>query len=118
MTDGVRTPSARAELVGEVTDLIRRIADMICGEQPGVPRPEDFTELDSFSVVQVLIELEGRLGVELLERLEAFRIGSFSELGSVVVEIAGETPGGTDVLCDALTGAEARAGLPGAEPAP
>ncbi|MFF1946128.1 hypothetical protein ACFVWF_28795 [Rhodococcus qingshengii] len=118
MPDRVRTPIDRAELERDVTQFVRKTADMICGEQPGVPHPEKFTDLDSFSVVQVLIELETRLGVELLERLESIQIYSFSELGSAVVEIAANGPSGTDVLRDALTVGDAHVGLPEPEPEP
>ncbi|EIE98981.1 hypothetical protein [Saccharomonospora glauca] len=75
-------------LVDALTDLVRRTAYQICGEQPGVPQPEQLSDLDSFSVVQVLLELEKSTELMLLEELGSFRGSTFEELAENIVEIA------------------------------
>lgn len=75
-------------LVDRMTEVIRQTAIAICAEQPDVPEPQDLSDLDSFSVVQVLLDLENELDVKLLEELEGFRGKTFREISEYIVDIA------------------------------
>ncbi|KWT63840.1 hypothetical protein ADL21_00285 [Streptomyces albus subsp. albus] len=82
-------------VVGALTDLVRDTAYMICGEQPGVPQPHLVTDLDSFSSVQLMLELEKATEVNLLEDLGYFEGASFADMAEHVLGIAeqkGELP--------------------------
>jgi acyl carrier protein len=75
-------------LVDEVEIVVRNTAEMICAEQPDVPRPEALTDLDSFSLVQILLELENQLKMKLLERVDAFEGATFRDLADFIVRLA------------------------------
>jgi acyl carrier protein len=75
-------------LVDEVEVVVRNTAEMICAEQPDVPRPEALTDLDSFSLVQILLELENQLKMKLLERVDAFEGATFRDLADFIVRLA------------------------------
>jgi len=70
--------------------MAKNMATMICDEQPDVPQPESVTDLDSFSMVQVLLELENTTGLNLLERFEGFKGTLFDDLAVFVVRVAEE----------------------------
>ncbi|MFF8916085.1 hypothetical protein ACF08M_22830 [Streptomyces sp. NPDC015032] len=75
-------------VVGALTELVRDTAYMICGEQPGVPRPNLLTDLDSFSSVQLMLELEKSTEVMLLEDLGYFPGTTFADMAEHVLTIA------------------------------
>jgi acyl carrier protein len=75
-------------LVDEIEEIVRNTAKMICAEQPDVPEPEDLRSLDSFSLVQILLELENSLKMKLLERVEDFEGESFRDLAEYIVRLA------------------------------
>ncbi|WP_152436822.1 hypothetical protein [Nocardiopsis xinjiangensis] len=70
--------------------MAQNMATMICDEQPDVPKPESVADLDSFSMVQVLLEMENTTGLNLLERFEGFNGKLFTDLAAFVVRIAEE----------------------------
>lgn len=71
-----------------VTETVAATARMICAEQPDVPEPNSVADLDSFSMVQIILELENIYRVRLLESLEEFDGAEFSELADIIVESA------------------------------
>jgi hypothetical protein len=75
-------------LVDEVEQVVRKTAYMICDEQPDVPQPESLRDLDSFSMVQVLLELENITDMKLLERLDTFQGEHFRDLADYIVGLA------------------------------
>ncbi|MFE1174093.1 hypothetical protein [Streptomyces sp. NPDC058773] len=75
-------------VVGALTDLVRDTAYMICGEQPGVPQPKLLTDLDSFSSVQLMLELEKSVEVMLLEDLGYFEGTTFGDMAVHILTIA------------------------------
>ena len=85
--------------VGDVEEMVREIARMICAEQPDMPEPESLRDLDSFSVVQVLLEVENTTDRKLLEKFEDFTEGEeFRDLAAYIVKIVAEedaAPAGT-----------------------
>ncbi|MGQ0838788.1 hypothetical protein [Actinokineospora sp.] len=87
-------------LVDELAELIRATANVICDEQPDVPQPADLGDLDSFSTVQVVLELENVLEVKLLEALGEFRGDTFRDLAGFIVD--------TSVEADEIDGFTAR----------
>jgi hypothetical protein len=74
--------------IDELEEVVRDTAIMICAEQPDVPRPESLSDLDSFSLVQVLLELENVLNMRLLEKMEHYEGPSFRELATFIARIA------------------------------
>ncbi|WP_410672782.1 hypothetical protein [Amycolatopsis sp. cmx-4-68] len=103
--------------VDDVEEMVREIARMICAEQPDMPEPESLRDLDSFSVVQVLLEVENTTDRKLLEKFEDFTEGEeFRDLAAYIVKIvaeedaapaeapAAETP---DAAPDTASGAQA-----------
>jgi hypothetical protein len=88
MSDNGNAADRDPELVDRLTELVRATAYMICGEQPGVPQPRNLRDLDSFSIVQVLLELEKSTSVLMLEELEDFQGETFGELADDIVRIA------------------------------
>jgi acyl carrier protein len=82
--DGAWAP----KLVDEVEEIVRHTAKMICAEQPDVPEPDSLRDLDSFSLVQVLLELENQLKMKLLERMENFEGETFRDLAELIVRLA------------------------------
>lgn len=88
-------------VVGTLTELVRDAAYMICGEQPGVPRPNLLTDLDSFSSVQLMLELEESTEVMLLEDLGYFRGATFGDMAEHILVIA-EQKDQLDGLVDLL----------------
>jgi hypothetical protein len=75
-------------LVDEIEIVVRNTAEMICAEQPDVPQPEALRDLDSFSLVQILLELENQLKMKLLERVDAFEGATFRDLADFIVRLA------------------------------
>ena len=91
MLDQNTTTAVDLTDVDEVEKLVREIALMICEEQPDMPEPESLTDLDSFSVVQVLLEVENTTGRKLLEKFEDFTEGEeFRDLAAYIVKIVAE----------------------------
>ncbi|QFU89751.1 hypothetical protein YIM_22870 [Amycolatopsis sp. YIM 10] len=88
MSDKQTTVDVDPDLVEKLTVLTRDIAYMVCGEQPDVPQPENLRDLDSFLVVQVLLELENSTGVMMLEELEDAQAETFGELANNIIRIA------------------------------
>jgi hypothetical protein len=90
----VQTVDTYEDLDQEVLDglekTVRETAVMICAEQPDVPQPENLADMDSFSMVQVLLELENVLGRKLLERMEEFRGESFRDLAGFIARLKSE----------------------------
>ncbi|MEV4752945.1 hypothetical protein AB0K21_41930 [Streptosporangium sp. NPDC049248] len=72
-------------LIDDVERMVRGTAEMICAEQPDVPQPESLHDLDSFSMVQVLLELENTTQLKLLERFEGFEGETFRDLAEFIV---------------------------------
>jgi acyl carrier protein len=78
----------------ELTELVAETARMICAEQPDMPEPHSLKDLDSFSFVQVTLELENSLNIKILEKLENFRGEQFEDLAAFLIECrqAAEAP--------------------------
>lgn len=76
----------------EVTEMVGKTARMICAEQPDVAEPESIRDLDSFSFVQIVLELENVYDVKLLEGLEGFDGDEFADLADVIIEQAARSP--------------------------
>jgi hypothetical protein len=72
----------------EVTKTVADTARMICAEQPGVGEPKSIRDLDSFSFVQIALELETIYGVKLIEDLEDFEGENFEDLAEAIVQLA------------------------------
>ncbi|MEV4013015.1 hypothetical protein AB0J35_21155 [Nonomuraea angiospora] len=70
----------------QLTELVRETARMICAEQPDMPEPQNLKDLDSFSFVQVALELENSLNIKILEKLENFKGEQFEDLAAFIVE--------------------------------
>nr|AXL06657.1 hypothetical protein [uncultured bacterium] len=70
----------------DVTETVAAAARMICAEQPDVPEPASIADLDSFSMVQIVLELENIYHVRLLELIEEFDGAEFSELADVIMK--------------------------------
>ena len=87
MSDNEAVTVIDEKLVDELEKVVRSTAEMICAEQPDVPKPESLTDLDSFSVVQILLELENTLKTKLLERLEGFEGETFRDLAEFIVRL-------------------------------
>jgi hypothetical protein len=74
--------------VDQVEELVRSIAKVICAEQPDMPEPQSLADMDSFSVVQTLLEVENSTGRKLLEKFENFSYGEeFRDLAAHIVSI-------------------------------
>lgn len=69
----------------EVEAFVRETAKMICDEQPEVPEPNSLRDLDSFSLVQVVLELENHYEIKILEHLEGFTGETFGDLANFIV---------------------------------
>ncbi len=102
MTTTEGAPPRRGEqidpgLVDEMEEIIRKIAKDICAEQPEVPEPSSLVDLDSFSMVQVLLEIENSMHIKLLEAMEGFQGQEFRDLADyVVVVLDDQGVGGTE----------------------
>ncbi|SFX77544.1 hypothetical protein OH786_35765 (plasmid) [Streptomyces atratus] len=101
MSNGTVAADRDPVVVGALTELVRDAAYMICGEQPGVPRPNLLTDLDSFSSVQLMLELEKSTEVMLLEEVGYFRGETFGDMAEHVFVIA-EQKNQLDALVDRL----------------
>ncbi|SDR36726.1 hypothetical protein SAMN05428945_1401 [Streptomyces sp. 2224.1] len=88
MVDNGTVTESAPSLIDEFTEVIRRTAATICAEQPDVPEPEELRDLDSFSMVQVLLDLENELGMKVLEELEGFEGRTFREIAEHIAEVA------------------------------
>jgi hypothetical protein len=74
--------------VDAVEELIRTTALTICAEQPDMPEPKSLSDMDSFSVVQMLLEIENVSGRKLLEKFEDYSYGEdFHDLADHIVHI-------------------------------
>lgn len=72
--------------VDQVTEMVRDIAVQICAEQPDMPEPMSMRDLDSFSIVQVLLEIENTTKRKILEKFETFNGGQeFRDLADFLV---------------------------------
>lgn len=69
----------------ELIEALRDVARTICAEQPDVPEPETVRDLDSFSFVQVVLEVENHYDVRLLENLVEFSGETFEDLADFVI---------------------------------
>ncbi|MGW0809536.1 hypothetical protein [Nonomuraea sp. NPDC002799] len=85
MSDNDLAAGVDLTLVDDVERMVRGTAEMICAEQPDVPQPESLHDLDSFSMVQVLLELENVTHLKLLERFEGFEGETFRDLAEFIV---------------------------------
>jgi acyl carrier protein len=94
----------------ELIEALRNTAKMICAEQPDVPEPEVLKDLDSFSFVQVILEIENEYNVRVLERLDDFIGGTFEDLADFILEHGAEEP---QPLQEARLAREAQAGTAG-----
>ncbi|MDI6105189.1 hypothetical protein QLQ12_42050 [Actinoplanes sp. NEAU-A12] len=97
------------QLVDGVEKVVRETAIMICAEQPDVPEPSSLNDLDSFSLVQVLLELENVLEIQLLEKLEPFDGDTFRDLAEFIVGLADDE---TDEPTESATAGPAAAAEP------
>lgn len=85
--------SADLSSVDEVEEMVRAIACAICAEQPDMPEPSVLQDLDSFSMVQVLLELENVTDMKFLEKFENFKDGeTFRDLAEFIVAIVATEP--------------------------
>lgn len=100
MSDESPSPEDWKTRVVGVANMAKSMATMICDEQPDVPQPESLVDLDSFSMVQVLLELENTTGLNLLERFEVFSGKTFEDLAEFVVRMA-EAENATERLDEA-----------------
>jgi hypothetical protein len=74
--------------VNKVEELVRSTATTICAEQPDMPEPQSLSDMDSFSVVQMLLEIENVSGRKLLEKFEDYAYGEdFHDLAEHIVAI-------------------------------
>jgi hypothetical protein len=74
--------------VDKVEELVRSTAVTICAEQPDMPEPQSLSDMDSFSVVQMLLEIENVSGRKLLEKFEDYAYGEeFRDLAEHIVAI-------------------------------
>jgi hypothetical protein len=74
--------------VDKVEELVRGTAITICAEQPDMPEPQSLSDMDSFSVVQMLLEIENVSGRKLLEKFEDYAYGEeFRDLAEHIVAI-------------------------------
>ncbi|MGC7102990.1 hypothetical protein ACPZ19_50730, partial [Amycolatopsis lurida] len=97
-------------LVDEVEKMVRGIAQMICAEQPDMPEPQSLRDLDSFSVVQVLLEIENTTNRKLLEKFEDFTDGEeFRDLAEFIVRIVAADEMDAKETADGLAGTPAEA---------
>jgi hypothetical protein len=72
--------------VGQLTEMVRDIAVQICAEQPDMPEPHGLRDLDSFSIVQMLLEIENTTGHKILEKFETYAGGlEFADLAAFLV---------------------------------
>lgn len=76
--------------VDELAKAVEETAHTICAEQPDVPQATNLRDLDSFSMVQVLLELENNLDMKLLENMERFEGESYRDLAEFIVRLAYE----------------------------
>ncbi|WP_062346029.1 hypothetical protein [Herbidospora yilanensis] len=90
MPDNDHATAVDLTLVDEVERMVRGTAEMICAEQPDVPQPDSLRDLDSFSMVQVLLELENTTQLKLLEKLEGFQGETFRDLAEFIVQTTAE----------------------------
>ncbi|WP_164414857.1 hypothetical protein [Streptomyces salinarius] len=74
-------------IVDQFSEFMRYIAIDVCAEQPDVPEPKELRDLDSFSIVQVMLEIENELDMRLLEELEGFEGTTFREIAEHVVDV-------------------------------
>ncbi|WP_037772318.1 hypothetical protein [Streptomyces sclerotialus] len=88
MSDNATATETTPSFIDEFTELIRRTAATICAEQPDVPAPEELRDLDSFSMVQVLLDLENELDMKVLEELEGFEGRTFREIAEHIADVA------------------------------
>ncbi|GAA4542194.1 hypothetical protein [Amycolatopsis samaneae] len=101
--------------VDDVEEMVREIARMICAEQPDMPEPESLRDLDSFSVVQVLLEVENTTDRKLLEKFEDFTEGEeFRDLAAYIVKVVAEEDA-APAEAPAATAAPAAGETPAAE---
>ena len=70
----------------ELLPTVVATAKSICADQPDVPEPKSLGDLDSFSFVQVILELENITGNKILERLEHFKGDTFEDLAAFIAE--------------------------------
>jgi hypothetical protein len=104
--------------VDEVEKLVRDIAKVICDEQPDMPEPQSLADMDSFSVIQMLLQIENATGRKLLEKFESYSFGEeFRDLATHIVAIVkwenehpnGEEDEAGDAPAAAVTDGSARA---------
>lgn len=79
-------PEVPAEYVAKLSSSVREVAEQICAEQPNVPRPEELVDLDSFSSIQTMLELENRMDVQFLESLGQFTGSTYDEIAEFVLQ--------------------------------
>jgi len=70
----------------ELLPTVVATAKSICADQPDMSEPNSLGDLDSFSFVQVILELENITGKKLLERLEHFKGDTFEDLAAFIAE--------------------------------
>lgn len=71
----------------EFEKIVQNAAQIICGEQPDVPEPHSLVDLDSFSMVQVLLELENETETMILDRFEGFVGETFRDLAEFIIRL-------------------------------
>lgn len=79
--------------VDKVEEAVQYMAQTICAEQPDMPEPKTLRDLDSFSMVQVLLELENYTERKLLEKFENFSGETFRDLAEFIVKTVAEEDG-------------------------
>lgn len=88
MYDDDRAAQTDLTDVQSVEELVRTTAKEICAEQPDMDEPQSLADMDSFSVVQMLLEIENVTGRKLLEKFEEFSYGEeFKDLAEHIVHI-------------------------------
>ncbi|MFC4534472.1 hypothetical protein [Sphaerisporangium dianthi] len=62
-------------------------------ELPDLPEEIELTDLDSFTMVQLILNLEDKLGIVVLEKVPEFQGKTFDELADFIVETATDATG-------------------------
>ncbi|MET9247284.1 hypothetical protein [Nonomuraea sp. NPDC003709] len=74
----------------EVHLLILATAEAYREELPDLPDQIELTDLDSFTLVQLILNIEDSLGIVVLEKVPEFKGETFLELAGFLVEMAAD----------------------------
>ncbi|MET9294027.1 hypothetical protein [Streptomyces sp. NPDC003077] len=85
--NGFSSEGLDPEVIDALEKEVRETAVMICAEQPDIPEPHSMTDLDSFSFVETLLELENKLERKLMEHLDEFKGKTFRDLAVAIARV-------------------------------